>query len=115
RHTVKVHRIGTTSALGRWGRAASYFLSLACLLLRYRRWMDVVYARFLNEAAATTALLKAAHLLSAPLVATPASSRGGDIGALGSLPFSDHLIELLDRHCDAINLIAGDMADQLRA
>jgi glycosyltransferase involved in cell wall biosynthesis len=115
RHALPVHRIRVTSLLGRWGRAASYFLSLAWLLFRHRRWADVVYTRFLGEAAATAAVLKAAGLLRAPLVATPANTRGsGDTTLLRSLPFGQRLIQLLDRHCDAINLIADDMVDELR-
>lgn len=115
RHALPVHRISVSSLLGRWGRAVSYFLSLTWLLLHHRRWADVVYTRFLGEAAATVALLKAIGLLHAPLVATPANTRGnGDINLLRSLPFGQRLIRLLDRHCDAINLIADDMVDELR-
>lgn len=115
RHSLVVERIWTTSALGRWGRAASYFTSLAWLLLRHRRWADVIYTRFLGEAAATAALMKAAGLLRQPLVATPANTRGeGDTNLLRSLPFGRHWVRLLDRRCDAINLIAEDMVDELR-
>jgi glycosyltransferase involved in cell wall biosynthesis len=115
RHALPVHRIHVSSLLGRWGRAASYFLSLAWLLLRHRRWADVVYTRFLGEAAATAALLKAIGVLRVPLVATPANTRGnGDTNLLRSLPFGRRLVRLLDRHCDAINLIADDMVDELR-
>lgn len=115
RHALPVGRIRTSSLLGRWGRAATYFLSLAWLLLRHRRWTDLIYTRFLGEAAATAALLKATGLLEVPLVATPANTHGnGDTNLLRSLPLGRHLIRLLDRHCDAINLIAGDMEDELR-
>lgn len=115
RHTVAVRRIHTTSLLGRWGRAASYFMSLAWLLLRYRRWADVVYTRFLGEAAATAALLKAAGLLRTPLIATPANTRGdGDTNLLRTLPCARWLIRLLDHKCDAINLIASEMSEELR-
>jgi glycosyltransferase involved in cell wall biosynthesis len=115
RHALPVHRIHVSSLLGRWGRAVSYFLSLAWLLLHHRRWADVVYTRFLGEAAATAALLKAVGALRAPLVATPANTRGnGDTNLLRSLPFGRRLIRLLDRHCNAINLIADDMVDELR-
>ena len=114
RHDVVVGRIRTTSLFGRYGRAASYFLSLAWWLLRERRWADVVYTRFLGEAAATAALLKACGLLRAPLVATPANTHGeGDVRFLQSLPGARAVIRLLDRECDAINLIAEDMAAEL--
>lgn len=115
RHALRVHRIHVWRPLGRLGRAASYFLSLAWLLLQHRRWPDVVYTRFLGEAAATAALLKALGLLQVRLVATPANTRGnGDANLLRSLPFGPALIRLLDRRCDAINLIADDMVDELR-
>lgn len=115
-HSVEVRRIRTTSLLGRWGRATSYFLSLAWLLVRYRRWADVVYTRFLGEAATTTAVLKAARVLDTPLVATPANTHGsGDTLQLRSLPFGASLVRLLDRQCDAINLIADDMVGDLHA
>lgn len=115
-HVVPVGRIWVSSALGRWGRAASYFVSLAWLLFRHRRWADVVYTRFLGEAAATGALLKAARVLRVPLVATPANTRGnGDTNLLRSLPLGKRLIRLLDRHCDAINLIAEEMVVELRS
>jgi glycosyltransferase involved in cell wall biosynthesis len=115
KHLLVVDRIWTTSVLGRWGRAVSYFASLAWLLLQHRRWMDVIYTRFLGEAAATASLLKAVGLLHQPLVATPANTRGdGDTNLLRSLPFGRHLVRLLDRNCDAINLIAEDMVEELQ-
>lgn len=114
RHQVAVHRIHTASLFGRWSRAATYSLSLAWLLLRHRQWTDVVYTRFLGEAAITAALLKQVQLIHAPLIATPASTKsGGDVSFLRSIPFSAWLIRLLDRQCDAINLIAYDMAGEL--
>lgn len=114
-HSIPVRRIRSTSALGRWGRGVSYFVSLALLLLRYRRWADIVYTRFLGEAAVTASVLKAVKLLRVPLVATPASSsEGGDIQFIMSAPFSKPVIRLLDRQCNAINLIAPSMDAELR-
>lgn len=114
-HRIAVHRIHATSLIGRWGRAASYTLSLAWLLLRHRRWADVIYCRFLGDAAVTAALLKQLHLIRAPLIATPANTRGhGDISYLRSVPFSSWLIRLLDRCCDGINLIADGLIDELK-
>jgi len=116
RHGVEVRRIRTIDFLGRAGRALSYAASLSWLLLRHRRWADIVYTRFLGEAAATAAVWKSAGLLDAPLVATPANTRGsGDTQLLRSLPFGDAVLRFVDRHCDAINLIAADMVDELRA
>jgi glycosyltransferase involved in cell wall biosynthesis len=111
---IETHRIRTLNWLGRPGRALSYAWSLALLLVKLRRRFDVVYTRFLNEAAATTALLRQVGLIDAPLVATPATVRGdGDVRMLQALPFSHQIIDLLDRQCGAINLIADEMKDEL--
>lgn len=116
RHDVPVRRIRTVQRLGRLFRGVSYLLSLTVLLLRYRRRFDVVYTRFLGEAALTTSLLKQLHLLDTVLVSTPANTggTGSDTQFLASLPCKRWLVRLLDRRCDAINLIAPAMADELR-
>lgn len=115
RHYIPVRRIHTIQWLGRWMRAASYFVSLSILLLRHRRRFDVIYTRFLGEAAATAAVLKRLGLLRAILVSTPANTGGrGDANFLLTVPFQNLLVRLLDRQCGAINLIAPAMADELR-
>jgi glycosyltransferase involved in cell wall biosynthesis len=116
RHTIRTHRIRVVQQLGRPGRALSYFLSLAVLLARYRSWPDVIYTRFLNEAAATAALLKQFGVLHCALVPTPANAGvNGDDKVIGALPFHRRLVRVLDAQCNAINLIAPAMADDLRA
>jgi glycosyltransferase involved in cell wall biosynthesis len=116
-HSVKVHRIHMQTYLGRLGRALTYFVSLVFLLLRYRGWVDVVYIRFLGEGAITASLLKRFRFLRAVIVATPANVGGeyggGDVLFLRTIPFTRYLIRLLDRQCDAINLIAADMVPEL--
>lgn len=116
RHRIEVRRIRHLRNFGRLARAATYALSLAWLLLSYRAWANVVYTRFLGEAAATAALLKRMGLLKAPLVATPANTYGrGDVHFLRSIPGSRSVIRLLDQHTDAINLIADEMIGDLKA
>lgn len=111
---IETGRIRTWPLLGRPGRALGYFLSLAGHLLRRRNRVDLVYSRFLGDAAATVALLRSLGLLAAPYVATPANAGvHGDIAYLRSVPGSDRLIRLIDRECAAINLIAPGMADDL--
>lgn len=113
-YSLPVRRIRTANRFGRLVRAATYFLSLCWLLVRHRKWADVVYVRFLGEAATTVALLKATRFLTAPLVVTPANTGGaGDIDFINRSPFSERVIRLLDRHCDAINLIADHMIPEL--
>lgn len=112
---VTTRRIATAKGPGRAARAASYFVSLARLLLREARHADVVYCRFLGDAAVTASLLKRLGLLAVPLVATPASAgSGGDIAYLGSVPGRRLLVDLLEGGCDRINIISSALADELR-
>lgn len=117
RHTVPVQRIGSIQNAGRALRGLSYGLSLAWLLLRYRHRFDVIYTRFLGEAAITVSFLKWLGWLRQPLVATPANTggTGSDVRFLASLPYQKKIIALLDRHCEAINLIAPAMTAELQA
>lgn len=114
-HTIQVRKIHTLQRCGRALRAASYFVSLARLLFLHRQRFDVIYTRFLGEAAATAALMKSLRMLDVPLVSTPANTGGeGDANFLAGLPFHRRLVRLLDAQCNAINLIAPAMADELR-
>lgn len=108
-HTIKIRRINTSNVAGRLGRAISYSLSLSSLLLKYRNWPDVIYCRFLGDAALTVSALKQLRLLQTPLIATPASIGHGDIQFLHTIPGTGILINLLKKQCDAINLIAPGM------
>lgn len=116
RHKVPVRRIGTAQRFGRLLRGFSYLLSLTVLLLQHRGRFDVIYTRFLGEAALTVSLLKRMHLLNVALVATPAStgSNGGDMSLFAGLGLHRQFVRLLDTECDAINLIAPAMASELR-
>ena len=116
-HEIEVRRIRTIQLLGRLMRATSYFLSLTVLLMRYRRRFDVVYTRFLGEAALTTSMLKRTGMIDAVLVSTPANTggSGSDAKFLLTLPFSRTWLRLIDSQCDAINLIAPAMPDELRS
>lgn len=115
-HKVPVRRIHVVQRFGRALRGISYLLSLATLLLRHRHCHDVIYTRFLGEAALTASLLKCLRLLDVRLVSTPANTggTGSDTRFLTSLPGQRWLVRLLDQQCDAINLIAPAMADELR-
>ena len=116
RHLIPTKRIWTLQWLGRPGRAVSYVASLIWHLLALRKWPDVIYSRFLGDAAATVAIAKAFGLLDVPLVPTPANAGpSGDISYLKSIPGSRILISLLDEQCDSINLIAPAMQADLRA
>lgn len=113
---VPVRRIRTVQHFGRLLRGISYVVSLSLLLLRHRRWPQAIYCRFLGEAAVTVALLKRLGLLRAPLVAVPANAGpDGDTAFLRRAPLRRLIAPLLERGCEAINLIAPQMADDLRA
>lgn len=113
---VSVARIATVEAGGRYLKALTFLGSLATKLLQHRYWADVIYCRFLGEAAVTAALLKKLKLLSSPLVATPANVGGsGDVNHLQSVPGWRWIVHQLDRHVDVISLIAPAMDDEFRA
>jgi len=81
--------------------------------MSYRQWPDIIYCRFLGEAALTVSGLKQLKCLRAPLIATPASMGNGDIQFLHTIPATEKLISLLRKQCDAINLIAPGMKHEL--
>lgn len=112
-HKIKVQRINTLNLAGRLGRAISYFLSLARLLIVHRKWADVIYCRFLGDAALTVSVLKQLRCLRIPLIATPASSEKGDIQFLHTIPGTRILLNLLRNQCDAINIIAPGIKYEL--
>lgn len=114
--SVRTHRIAVIDRLGRGGRAASYFVSMARLLGRIGGGVDVVYTRGLGDGAVSICLLKAAGRTRLPLVACPINARGaGDARFIQSIPGWRRIVAAIDRQCDAINLIApaieADLAD----
>jgi glycosyltransferase involved in cell wall biosynthesis len=116
KHEVPVRRIRVVQRFGRALRGISYLFSLTMLLLRYRGRHDVIYTRFLGEAALTASLLKSLHLLDVKLVSTPANTggTGSDTQFIAGLPCKHWFVRLLDTQCDAINLIAPAMVKELR-
>jgi glycosyltransferase involved in cell wall biosynthesis len=113
---ITLRRIHTWNDSGRLLRAASYFFSLTRLILQHESQIDVVYCMGLGEAAATVALLKAAGLSALPLVAMPGSAGPrGDVGYIRSVPGYRLIVNLLNRHCDAIVCIAPRLPADLAA
>ena len=113
---IAIHRIAVVDWLGRLGRAASYFFSLARLLSRIDERFDIVYSRGLGDGAIAICLLKAMGRVSLPLVACPINARGaGDTRFIRSIPGWRWIARQIDRHCNAINVIAPaveqDLAD----
>jgi glycosyltransferase involved in cell wall biosynthesis len=105
--TVRTHRIAVIDRLGRAGRAASYFASMARLLGRIGGGFDVVYTRGLGDGAISICLLKAVRRTRLLLVACPINARGaGDARFIQSIPAWRRIAAAVDRQCDAINVIA---------
>ncbi|WP_417067888.1 glycosyltransferase family 4 protein [Niveibacterium terrae] len=104
---LPTHRIFVVNRLGRLGRSISYFLSLACLLLRHSGHFDIIYCRGLADGALSICLLKSLGLLNVPLVACPINAKGaGDVSFIKSIPGWRWLVRMLNRHCNGINIIA---------
>jgi glycosyltransferase involved in cell wall biosynthesis len=111
---VRTHHIGTIDSFGRGARALSYLLGLSRLAWSARDRFDVVYCRGIADGALTIALLKALKVLRWPMVACPINARGrGDASFIRSVPGWRMWARLIDRHCDAINLIAGAIAQDV--
>ena len=96
-------------------RAISFACALGCLLVRQRHDFDVVYGRVLGESILVAAALKYMGLIHHPLVACSAcSGRSGDAANLASLPASKLLVYILNRACNAINILSPTIAKELQ-
>lgn len=118
RQGIVLHHLPIFRHSGRAVRGASYFLSLTYFLVRRKSQFDVIYCRFLGEAALSVAFLKQVSLVDLPLVAVPAAGGNedkADVALLRSLPGTDRLISLLNRECDCINFIAPGVETSLRS
>jgi len=111
---IRTHRIAVIDRAGRAGRAASYFVSMARLLRQIKRNFDVIYCRGLGDGAISICLLKAIGEVRLPLVACPINAKGaGDSYFLRSIPGRQLLLHLINRHCNAINIIAPAIMSDL--
>lgn len=107
RCTIPVHQIKVAEGLGRGGRAATYLISLAILLSRIKHDFDVIYSRGIGDGAISICLLKALGWVKLPLVACPmGSGKTGDAKHITSIPYWRKVVCVINRHCEAINLIA---------
>jgi glycosyltransferase involved in cell wall biosynthesis len=114
RSEIRTHRITVIDRAGRAGRAATYFVSMLRLLLRTKRNFDLIYCRGLGDAAVSICVLKAIGAVRLPLVACPINARGaGDSSFLRSIPGWRLLLRLINRHCNAINIIAPAILSDL--
>jgi glycosyltransferase involved in cell wall biosynthesis len=97
-------------------RAVSYIFSLSTYLLTHRQQFDIVYCRFVREATLTVSFLKYLFRLKLPLVGCTASiGKIGDAEYIRSLPFSNFIVSVLNKHCNYINNISPATEHELRA
>lgn len=113
---VPAHRIRVAYRAGRLVRGATFALSLAWRLLGEGRRADVVYCRFLGEAAIVATAMKSLGLLRTPLVVVPAASGEGvhsDLARLRASPMWPLLESRLRREVQAFNAISPAIRDEL--
>ena len=115
RARVNTHHVKAAGG-GRFTRAARYFTWVAGFLRRRGPDFDIIYCRGLADAALSVCLLKAVGLTRLPLLACPINAKGaGDASFIQGIPGSRIWIRLIDRQCNAINLIASAIGDDMRA
>ena len=103
-----------TLAINRLTRAISYALSLAGLLFLYRSQFDIIYCRFIKDAAVTAGLLKWLRVLRVPVVAcAEGAGATGDAAFLSCLPFARFLVRILNKAMSAINIISPAIGQEL--
>lgn len=114
---VPARRIRVAYGTGRPLRGITFALALAWHLLRSGRRADVIYCRFLGEAALVTTVMKALGLLRTPLVVTPGAAGAGvhsDLARVRSSPTWPLLRVLLRRQVQVFNAISPAIAEELR-
>lgn len=95
-------------------RGLSYGLSVFLYLWRTRGQFDVIYCRFLGEAALCASVAKPVLRLRSPIVACPAASgEGGDAAWLRRLPLTKLWVSLLRSHVDRVNVLSPAVAREL--
>lgn len=114
---VPARRIRVVYRAGRLVRGATFTVSLAWRLLREGRRADIIYCRFLGEAAIVATAMKSLGLLATPLVVVPAASGEGahsDLARLRSSRLWPVLKSRLRREVQAFNAISPAIRDELR-
>ena len=111
---VQTHRIRTVACFGRLGRATSYLISTLMLLSRIRGYFDIIYCRGMGDAAMSICLAKMVKISNLPPVACPINAKGkGDATFIRSIPGWPLIVQMINRQCNAINLIAQAIMDDL--
>jgi glycosyltransferase involved in cell wall biosynthesis len=86
------------------------------LLFLYRSQYDIVYCRFVKEAALTASILKWLRVLRVPVVAcAEGTGAGGDAEFLRGLPFARFFVWVLNKAMSAVNIISPAIEQELTA
>jgi glycosyltransferase involved in cell wall biosynthesis len=84
------------------------------LLHKIKKNFDVIYCRGLGDGATSICLLKAIGEVRLPMVACPINAKGeGDGHFIRSIPGWRLLLQMVNRHCDAINIISPAILSDL--
>lgn len=113
---IRARRVGVVYRCGRLLRGITFSLSLGWHLWRERRNFDVIYCRFLGEAAIVAVTAKAIGLLSLPLVVAPAAAGEGtnsDVSRLRSMRAWPLLRWWLRKGVQAFNAISPAIHEEL--
>lgn len=87
-------------------RAVSYITSLTWFILTQKNRFDIIYCRFLREPSLIVSVLKILHITSLPMVSCPSCAGAqGDIYFLKKLPLTKLIVTILNKGCDAVNII----------
>lgn len=113
---ITLHRINVIYSLGRLCRALTYFLSLTAKLLCHKNRFDIIYCRFLGEAAISIILLKKMRIIKLPIVCVPAAAGNkdnADLAIINSLPFSSKLKKIINSSCECLNYISPQIEESM--
>jgi glycosyltransferase involved in cell wall biosynthesis len=113
---IVLRHINVAYSLGKLFRALTYFVSLSVLLLRYKKRFDIIYCRFLGEAALSVILLKKLKLVNLSIICVPAAAGNkdnADLAIIHSLPFSSKLKEVINLNCDCLNFISSKIEESM--
>ncbi|WP_417914350.1 glycosyltransferase family 4 protein [Candidatus Electronema sp. JM] len=105
-----------TVKTNRFTRAASYTISLFWILFRKRKKYDIIYCRFIQEAALLISFFKKIYLIDVPLVACAECSGDiGDAAVLGRFPINTFFVNLIRSECNSIIIISSKIKKELVA
>jgi glycosyltransferase involved in cell wall biosynthesis len=95
-------------------RAISFALALSRLLLRQRNSFDLIYSRVIGESILVAAALKFLGIIRQPMIVSSAcAGESGDAAALANLPGRASIVRLINRTCNAINILSPQIEKEL--